>query len=670
MPVQYTPQFIPTNAQALQGVLSEYQQAYDQNLARELEIQDQYSMIPTISPEDTQRKNQILGSFGETMGEIEKKYNYDRASSAYSKELARKIGELRKNDFWSYNERKKELAKAEAEDKRRIGAGYYSVYSPSKATYEDQTALDNYRPFDKRELTAMGRAIGEEYSKSNPKRSQSNIIDPRAGQVIGLQYADQLGFVTDKEMEGFLSSDKGKAMADQALLAAGIPEELLGDPELRAAALGGMRSGLVGNITYDRISLPTLPEKGPNKNRTPFIKVSTEAGDRVETPIPIDNAKDYIKLKRDPGRASTPEGQQSLDYMNRIVSRVESENTGTINNGIETLRTTLNEKLGSDSYTESELQNLFQELKDAYMANLGIEGPVRGDVMRTAMGKYAPDGRIEIMSNFLDKKGYNVQLPLGQVRNKFSTAEDVLSGMDQWYRNEYKPISREINDQIKEGYRPIWDVTIPGMIPESDKNLMTNFLINTVAVGAGSPVTAKYQSGKGKQGESDLYDDKALSKFNAIEGKVYPGILRSEGELPKIRLSKGEEVLDFTFKPEISSYNVWSGMAEQAEDRTMFMDAFYSGYDMLENTQYKLDRTSRAYVKDMSKLFKEKGVADGTIDSKLDGVTWSKEIDPASGESYYSINYKNQPLPDQSGNPVVVGSKEELFAVLTSLVID
>ena len=91
---------------------------------------------------------------------------------------------------------------------------------------------------------------------------------------------------------------------------------------------------------------------------------------------------------------------------------------------------------------------------------------------------------------------------------------------------------------------------------------------------------------------------------------------------------------------------------------------------MLENTQYKLDRTSRAYIKDMSKLFKEKGVADGTIDSKLDGVTWSKEIDPASGESYYSINYKNQPLPDQSGNPVVVGSKEELFAVLTSLVID
>jgi len=74
MAVQYIPQFIPTNTQALQGVLSEYQRAYDANLERELAIQDQFSAIPTLNAADTARKNEILGLAGridELMMELE-----------------------------------------------------------------------------------------------------------------------------------------------------------------------------------------------------------------------------------------------------------------------------------------------------------------------------------------------------------------------------------------------------------------------------------------------------------------------------------------------------------------------------------------------------------------------------------------------------------------------
>ncbi len=253
MPVQYTPQFIPTNAQALQGVLSEYQQAYDQNLARELEIQDQYSMIPTISPEDTQRKNQILGSFAETMGEVEKKYNYDRASSSYSKELARKIGELRKNDFWSYNERKKELAKAEAEDKRRLGSQYISKYSPSQATYEDQTALNNYQPMNLQDLYAQVENKGKEWATVN--KTPIEQLVKLNGTPIALERGWQEGYATPEEITAFLSRKEGQDFIDNTIASSGFTD-LKDDPKVRQMAIDAAYSSLIGERKTEKYTIP------------------------------------------------------------------------------------------------------------------------------------------------------------------------------------------------------------------------------------------------------------------------------------------------------------------------------------------------------------------------------------------------------------------------------
>lgn len=258
MPVQYTPQFIPTNAQALQGVLSEYQQAYDQNLARELEIQDQYSMIPTINAADTQKKNEILGSFAQTMGEVEKKYNYDRASSSYSKELARKIGELRKNDFWSYNERKKELAKAEAEDKRRIGAGYVSKYSPSQATYEDQTALDNYQPMNLEDLYKQVYTKGKEWATANANPIEEVV--KYNGVPIALERGQQLGFSKPEEVDAFLKTDAGKEFIASTIASSGFGE-MADDPRILGMARDAAFASLIGERQTDKYSIPSASTK-------------------------------------------------------------------------------------------------------------------------------------------------------------------------------------------------------------------------------------------------------------------------------------------------------------------------------------------------------------------------------------------------------------------------
>jgi hypothetical protein len=253
MPVQYTPQFIPTNTQALQGVLSEYQQADDKNLARELEVQDQYSMIPTITPQDTIKKNQILNQFGETMKGVEKKYNYDRASSAYSKELARKISDLRSQDFWSYNERKKEVAKLDQEMKARLGANYVSKYDPLSATYEDQTAINKYAPKDLRDLYKQVFTKGTEWANANTKNIEE--IVKLNGTPIALERGQQLGFSKPEEVDAFLKNDPGKEFLINSIMSSGFGD-MLDDPRILQMAKDAAFASLIGERQTDKYSIP------------------------------------------------------------------------------------------------------------------------------------------------------------------------------------------------------------------------------------------------------------------------------------------------------------------------------------------------------------------------------------------------------------------------------
>jgi len=254
MAVQYIPQFIPTNTQALQGVLSEYQRAYDANLERELAIQDQYSAIPTLNAADTIRKNEILGSFSNTLSDIEKKHNYDRSSTAYSKELARKISELRKNDFWTYNERKKQLVQAEQEAKQRLGASYISQYSPSQATYEDQTALNNYQPMSTDDLYKIVFNKGKEVATAN--RTPINTEIMYKGVPIAIERGFQQGYGTPEEVDAFLNTDKGKEFLRSSIEAAGF-SNVVDDPRVLGMAMDAARASLIGERNTEKYSIPS-----------------------------------------------------------------------------------------------------------------------------------------------------------------------------------------------------------------------------------------------------------------------------------------------------------------------------------------------------------------------------------------------------------------------------
>lgn len=296
MAVQYIPQFIPTNTQALQGVLSEYQRAYDANLERELAIQDQYSMIPTMGAADTARKNEILGQFSNTLSDIEKKHNYDRSSSAYSKELARKITELRKNDFWTYNEMKKQKYDMQEKAKAQMGQWYYSPVDVSQATYENQDVLNTWKPYNKQDIVPIAQGLGKEHAEGLTRPLYKEILDPRTKQPISLMVGEQYGYEDTASADKFLADKNGQALVDKAILGAGFGPEALNDPSIRAIATEGLRSTLIGEKKQYMVDLPNITKKGGDDgslNMGPGFKFTTR--DDVVNMNPTQAAKALTK---------------------------------------------------------------------------------------------------------------------------------------------------------------------------------------------------------------------------------------------------------------------------------------------------------------------------------------------------------------------------------------
>jgi len=645
MPVSYIPQFIPTNAQALQGVLSEYQQAYDQNLARELEIQDQYSMIPTITAEDTQRKNEILGSFANTMTDLEKKYNYDRASSSYAKELARKISELRKNDFWAYNERKKELVKAAEEDKRRIGAGYYSVYDPVKATYEDQTALNNYRPIDTKDIFTIGRTIAEEYSNANPKTSEKNLIDPRTNQIYGIEYQTQLGFLDPNEMNAFLSGKEGQDMVSQALKTAGIPEDLLNDPTLRSVAIGGLQSGLVGKMSQDRLRLPDIDTGRGRETKVPqpWVPIGTiTIDDGIKTPEKLKNTRQGEKTQ-------DYETSQYYDAVKKDVLNNE-KNIEIINRG----RVTLAQ--AAQGLPQSAQDDLFNNLIDLYLT----QGTGNLKEFFSLSGK-SVSARTFIF-DYLKSKN---------ISNPGKLADKISESMNSWYNADFSNVKKDISSQLNKGLTREYAILVPPIQPKADTEKVVDFVENIINQYAVST----------PEGESDIIDEKDLTKFKEAEGDLTIAMLQSPGKIPILRLVKGDvksgAVLDVTMNPAVSGYAAWAQLAAATNTPSLLSDAYFSNIHMIPEVEYSVGKTSQVptdvqntytkYIKDMIKsdpkyANKSDEELSNIISEGLKGISWKEDVD-SYGQSTFRIYREGVEIPIDNA----ITSVDELMYRLSNL---
>lgn len=646
MAVQYVPQFIPTNTQALQGVLSEYQRAYDANLARELEIQDQYSAIPTISAADTAIKNEILGKFSNTLGEVEKKYNYDRASSAYSKELARKITELRKNDFWSYNEMKKQKYDLEQKMKAQLGQWYYSPINVSDITYENKDALNTWKPYNKQDIQAIGEALGAEHATSfrNPIAPQM-INDPRTGQPVSMLVGDQYGYKDIESAYTFLGQKEGQAMVDKAILGAGFGQEALTDPSVRQIATQALASKLVGEKKQYMVDLPNLPtNNGPTTNQgTPWIPIgSIPVGDKIQTPEGFKNIKQGEKL----------EDRESKEYYEAIKNSVlnEDKNTTVINRGKETL----NQALSSTGI--SNIDGLFNELIDLY--NTTGTGKTKEFFSITGNAKSSRT----VIYDYLKSKG---------VRNPGHIADAASDKIDSWYNGEYKDIKKEINSRIKEGYTQNYDIYIPPIQSATDTKEVVTFLQDYNNLYASSTIS----------GESDLIDKKALDKFNSIEGDARIAILQAPGKLPILRLFKGdvkdENVFDITSKPNVSGYALWSELS-RVTNLPLVSDAYLSNIKIVPNVTYginkEIDPTGEkkniysTYLTDMMRnnpSYREKNNSElkEMVNNKLENIYWKQSVND-DGSSSYKIYYGNNELP--TSRPLV--SIEDLMLTLRNIV--
>lgn len=530
MAVQYIPQFIPTNTQALQGVLSEYQRAYDANLERELAIQDQYSAIPTLNAADTARKNEILGSFSNTLSDIEKKHNYDRSSTAYSKELARKISELRKNDFWTYNEMKKQKYDMQEKAKAQMGQWYYSPVDVMNATYEDQSALNNWKPYNKQDVAAIAQGLGKEHAEGLKKPIYKEILDPRTKQPILLMIGEQYGFEDTASMDKFLSAD-GQALVDKAILGAGFGEEALKDPSIRAIATEGLRSTLIGDKKQYMVDLPNLTKKGGDGNplsASPGIKFTTK--DDIVNMGPTQAAKSLYKGAIEPYSQVEKEAiKNSIFSVNPLTSfgqKVYGDLLVNIATSLVPKRNKNSVDAISNAYLFAEAItpnnkaeenvvnngiNIAKEISDAYGLSSDI---MPAEVFQKAV-VYSMTGG--------DKNA--VAKAVEEVTGKPLTKEnrDLARKWNTWWDNSGNMLKDKYRDQLKNREQTWVNKTYSWDTSSADQNNFTGWVANTMKFGKPFFVGTKEMDGSTKDYVSnehmDYFNQDKLTTFLSKDGK-------------------------------------------------------------------------------------------------------------------------------------------------------
>jgi hypothetical protein len=231
----YVPQYIPTNTQVLQGTLNQYQQAYDTETARQNQVNDVYSAIPTTREYDTTKKNEVMGQFAKVTQDLDKKYNYDRASSQYAQELAKEITKLRGNPLWAHVQQKDELDKLRTNLIAQRGADYYENFNPNEVTLANPAKLQEWRPQDINDVKQNAALKAKEFASSWKGRTHDTKSIPGT-----IQYLDQWGAKNEKEAEAYLAKHPEELLSS-------IPEGFNpNDPRVLNAAKNAWISNAIG----------------------------------------------------------------------------------------------------------------------------------------------------------------------------------------------------------------------------------------------------------------------------------------------------------------------------------------------------------------------------------------------------------------------------------------
>lgn len=689
MPIPYVSQFVPTNMQALQSVLGEYQQAHDQNLARELGTMDQYSVIPTVSPGDTSEKATRLNQFSDKVKELTKKYNFDRSSSAYTKELAREISNIRQDPFWTYNERKKSVMDLDQKMKAQLGANYFSPNDPLSATFENQEAIDNYQPMNLQDLRQMMSSLANEYATSQTKDigRVRNITNPVTGIVDSfVELGTQYGFEDADQAAEWLGTEPGQEWLMNSIKSTPFGQ-YADNATIASVARGAAMEKLVGqkDTSMQRLSQPST-DSGKTGGLGGLTKVSNTIN--VEG-ADGGNIRD-LRQKEDTGRLSDDD-QVYLDAVwNEVKSQPKSQQT--FNRGIKRLSgTPLDGKLREDQIEDAyhmimkEFEMTTQATRKSHVTKTMERTGKLGAAAASLLLPNAPiTSRLELakstsgmvnVDNFKDSVRANLNEQFGLNLSE-GDVKKIINKMKPHYNGDYIPnVENVINKRLKDGVTMVGDVmTLPVGTTSAQRGQLKEHLLDISEFMM--PVGNEFKGTKDSQIWSKKFNEYMA---NMEPDNVLMSVVKNDNGMPTIMLkdranTKGE-ALQFTINPTRQSLEVFERLAQFFGD-SEFLDDTYRGMmqtpinrvvkfednqDMLVPIMTIFGNTAdpnNAFRKDQIMQTIETN-PEGVYDA-LNNVSW-QAIKAPNGQIIYEVN-----IDGATGR---VGTKNELIRALQNYIL-
>ena len=301
----YVPQFIPTNTQVLQGTLDQYQKGNDTETARFNQVNDLYSAIPTTNPYDTAKKNEILNNFQKTVIDgLDKKYNYDRSNSQYSRELTSEISKLRSNPHWTLIGERAKVDELRQKLITTKGSSYYENLNPDEIT--DVNQFKNWKPMDLNDVERQVSINAKEHATSMRKQS---LTRPSPGV---LQFTNQEGFVDIESATDWLNTDDGQAWLNQSVQGTGF-EGYMNDPMVKARAMNAALGQLVGKPDIQRMGDPAW--EAAEAERKALLAAALKAGPAWGKVSNMGDIKPY-------NTKSLSDLQGTKEELNKITSQI------------------------------------------------------------------------------------------------------------------------------------------------------------------------------------------------------------------------------------------------------------------------------------------------------------------------------------------------------------
>jgi hypothetical protein len=642
----YIPQFVPTNIEALQGTLNQYQQASDLETNRQNQVNDTYSALPTTRTYDTAMKSQTMDQFSKVREDLDKKYNYDRSNTQYAKDLAREITKLRGNPLWAHIQQKDEVDKMRKELIANKGADYIENFNPNDLTLENAKKIQDWKPMDLKDVKMNAALKAKEYSTSF---MGTDISKPLPGVI---QYIDKWGAKDEKEAAAYIAQHPEE-------LDASIPEGFdKSDPRVRQAAANAWISNAIGERRPSRDNDIAFDRTGRGAAPSP-ISSPLYIGDQSPTVVPYaaDNLKKIklvdkkisdinTQLSKDPSNPTLIEEVQKLqkdkDEIIGVKQNIESlpNNKKIIDAGHKLINDELNQYKSFISGDKSQeiydvLLPWFSETRDISKSNLN---PVSDNTKNDVIAKVT-----NILSSYSDP---NRKVPSNAIA---SISKDIFNKMALWYNGThnyfgsgYKDnIENKINETLKAGKQPKYAESIS--TDDKIKDIVIHSLQNT------TPLEPELLQG----GKSGILWKKGVTdklKLQFTDPTTEVSYLFDNEDDALIRLhnpgsdKNSPATATVRFDPSIMGYDVSQDLARRTGE-PRFMSKIYKSFDIAQGKEYSLQNNSKYLSNVLGKFFKDKN---GNPDIAMFKDFRIKKVeDPISGQIVYAVYIgENDTKPD------------------------